>query len=265
MTKNLKIFCVTDKLIKKIEKTNLILASVGKNNLPNNYIKSSSGKNIHFKEQYYSELTFHYWYWKNMLNKETSDWIGFCQKRRFWVKTQDNQHKIDNKNYFEYLLSSPEKSWNNYSSIICNPIKISGSKKIKIIKKGWKNLIKDPTILFNTKKETIKFHFDIYHGNGKLTAAINLLHEEDRSDFNNYVNSRDFFNPHIMFITRPEVAKKWFKDLFGWLEKCENLFGFNELKGYETRLYGYLAERYLSFWFKKYTKYKEHPWIFIDN
>ena len=60
MTKNLKIFCVTDKLIKKIEKTNLILASVGKNNLPNNYIKSSSGKNIHFKEQYYSQLNFHY-------------------------------------------------------------------------------------------------------------------------------------------------------------------------------------------------------------
>jgi hypothetical protein len=126
-------------------------------------------------------------------------------------------------------------------------------------------LIKDPTILFNTKKETIKFHFDIYHGDGILNAAINLLHEEDKKDFNNYVNSRDFFNPHIMFITRPEIAEKWFIDLFGWLKKCENLFGFNKLKGYETRLYGYLAERYLSFWFKKYTNYKEHPWIFIEN
>ena len=164
MVKDLKIFCVTDKPIKKIEKTNLILAAVGKNNLPDNYIKSSSGINIHFKEQYYSELTFHYWYWKNMLSKETTDWIGFCQKRRFWVKTQNDQDKINNENYLDYLLTSPEKSWNNYSSIICNPIKTSGSKKIKIIKKGWKKLIKDPTILFNTKKETIKFHFDIYHG-----------------------------------------------------------------------------------------------------
>ena len=37
------------------------------------------------------------------------------------------------------------------------------------------------------------------------------------------------------------------------------------LKGYDTeRLYAYLAERYLSFWFTKYTRYREHPWAFID-
>ena len=35
-------------------------------------------------------------------------------------------------------------------------------------------------------------------------------------------------------------------------EKCENVFGFNKLEGYETtRIYAYLAERYLSYWFKK--------------
>ena len=264
MTK-LSIYCVTNKRIKFLENCTYNLAWVGNQVAPTNYLKCDDKTNIFFKEQYYSELTFHYWYWKNMLNKETADWIGFCQKRRFWAKTQDDKEKINNENYLDHLLKSPEKSWNNYSSIICNPIKISGSKKIKIIKKGWKKLIKDPTILFNTKKETIKFHFDIYHGDGILNAAINLLHEEDKKDFNNYVNSRDFFNPHIMFITRPEIAEKWFIDLFGWLKKCENLFGFNELMGYETRLYGYLAERYLSFWFKKYTNYKEHPWIFIDN
>ena len=43
-------------------------------------------------------------------------------------------------------------------------------------------------------------------------------------------------------------------------------FGFKNLKGYETtRLYAFLAERYLSFWFKKYTVYKEQPWMFIEN
>ena len=47
--------------------------------------------------------------------------------------------------------------------------------------------------------------------------------------------------------------------------RCEVQFGFNELKGYDTlRLYAYLAERYLSFWFKKYTNYKEEPWISLD-
>ena len=69
-----------------------------------------------------------------------------------------------------------------------------------------------------------------------------------------------------MFIAKPHVAKKWFDTLFPWLERCENIFGFNNLKGYDTtRIYAYLAERYLSFWFKKYTHYKELPWVFIDE
>ena len=46
---------------------------------------------------------------------------------------------------------------------------------------------------------------------------------------------------------------------------CEKIFGFDRLKGYDTtRLYAYLSERYLSFWFKKYTKFKAHPWVFLD-
>ena len=61
------------------------------------------------------------------------------------------------------------------------------------------------------------------------------------------------------------VLEKWFTTVFSWLERCEEEFGFVSLKGYDTeRLYAYLAERYLSFWFTKYTSYREHPWAFID-
>ena len=68
-----------------------------------------------------------------------------------------------------------------------------------------------------------------------------------------------------MFITKPEIMNNWFNELFKWLEKCEEEFGFKDLTGYDkTRLYAYLAERFLSFWFKKYTKFHEHPWTFID-
>ena len=51
-----------------------------------------------------------------------------------------------------------------------------------------------------------------------------------------------------------------------WLSRCENEFGYDKLHGYDTqRLYAYLAERYLSYWFKKYTNYKELPWALIEN
>ena len=57
----------------------------------------------------------------------------------------------------------------------------------------------------------------------------------------------------------------WFNDLFKWLDDCEKIFGFEKLKGYETkRLYAYLAERYLSFWFNKYTKVLNWHWSFFD-
>ena len=62
------------------------------------------------------------------------------------------------------------------------------------------------------------------------------------------------------------IMNKWFDNLFSWLSKCEQTFGFENLQGYDTqRLYAYLAERYLSYWFKKYTKYKTWPWITLDK
>ena len=78
---NLKIFCVTNKKISHIKKTNYQLAGVGKNIFPDSYLKCNTKDNIFYKEEYYSELTFHYWYWKNLIKFNHNDWIGFCQKR----------------------------------------------------------------------------------------------------------------------------------------------------------------------------------------
>ena len=47
-------------------------------------------------------------------------------------------------------------------------------------------------------------------------------------------------------------------------KQTEKEFGF-DLKGYGLkRIYGFLAERFMSFWFKKYTKYKTLPIVFKD-
>ena len=69
-----------------------------------------------------------------------------------------------------------------------------------------------------------------------------------------------------MFIAKPEIIEKWFSTLFAWLERCEEIFGFDKLSGYETgRIYAYLAERYLPFWFKKYSKIRTWPIYFLDK
>jgi len=259
---NLDIYCVTNEKLSFLEKTPLKLVGVGKEKFSEKYLKCDNKKNIYDREKFYSELTFHYWYWQNCLQNENKDWIGFCQKRRFWIKSENDKDLITIENLNDYLITEIDNKLDIYESLICNPISVSGAKKIKIIKRGWKNLIKDPTIIFQKKKETISFHFDMHHGYKNLEKATNLLDDNDKNDFFLYINKNTSYNPHIMCIARPEVLDKWFSTLFPWLKRCEEEFGFDKLKGYDTlRLYAYLAERYLSFWFKKYTKYKEQPWV----
>ena len=77
------------------------------------------------------------------------------------------------------------------------------------------------------------------------------LNKNDRDDFFKYLNNSTFYNPHIMFISKKDIMEKYFNDVFPWLLECEKIFGLDNLKGYDqTRLYAYLSERYLSFWFK---------------
>ncbi len=262
----LKIFCVTDKQVPALEKSNFILSGVGNFNFNDNYIKSNYKDNIFHKEKYYSELTFHYWYWKNLLKEEDAEWVGFCQRRRLWLQNVEDINKIDHDNISNFILKKPVDNWHNYDSILCEPIKVSGSKKTKMIKRGWRSLLKNPKIFFNTNFETINFHFDMHHGYGNLKKAISVMDGIDKIDFLNFVTTKNSFNPHIMFITKKKFVKKWFDTLFPWLERCEKIFGFKKLEGYDTtRLYAYLAERYLSFWFQKNTKYRYHPWKFMEK
>ncbi len=263
--KKIKFYCVTDKLINFIDKDEYSFGWVGKTEAPKSYIKCNGKKNIFDKERYYSELTFHYWYWKNLLDLEKEDqWIGFCQKRRYWIN-DSNDENITVNNINEHLLVNFKDEWTNYESLICEPIKTSGVKKIKLLKRGWRNILKRPSILFKEEYQNIALHFDMHHGYGNLSKAIKLLENEDRSDFSDYVSSNNSFNPHIMFVARKKILNKWFSALFPWLKRCEEVFGFKDLKGYDmTRIYAFLAERYLSFWFKKYTNFKENPWVFLD-
>ena len=254
---NLEIYCVTNKAVNFLNKTGYKLVAVGKGNFPSNYIKCNKKKNIFHKEKYYSELTFHYWFWKNELKKRKKNtWIGFCQKRRFWLQSKKKNKK---------LLKKIPNEWKKFDSIICEKFYLGKPKYSKLFKRGWRNIMRSPRILNSKKKYNIELHFDLFHGYKNLDRAIDLMHLKDREEFRNYVKSKTFFNPHIMCISKPSILNLWFKDLFSWLSKCEKIFGFSKLKGYDTtRLYAYLAERYHSFWFKKYTKYKEWPYIFID-
>ena len=43
------------------------------------------------------------------------------------------------------------------------------------------------------------------------------------------MNNNTSFNPHNMFICKTEILKSYYEIIFPWLEKCENIFGFENL------------------------------------
>jgi hypothetical protein len=62
-----------------------------------------------------------------------------------------------------------------------------------------------------------------------------------------------------------KILISYYESVFPWLERCEKIFGFKNLDSYGLRrIYGFLAERYMSYWFQKYTKIKLMPIYFKD-
>ena len=261
---NLNIFCICvhDELLSKVKKLNYIPVGLGNKISNSEWVRDNTGNHISGKNQFYGEYTFHYWLWKNEIkNFNDGDWIGFCAYRRFWSNENSNNTNLEFK---DRILKSIPKSWNNYEVILGNKIDIDDIKLIKILKYGKISLIKNPGAIFK-KYRNIKFQFDMFHGNGVLDKAINVLNKNDREDFRNFVNSNNSYNHGNMFICNSKnLMIKYYEAIFEWLSDCEKLFGF-DLKGYaKIRVYGFLAERFLPFWFNKYSKYLEWPIIFND-
>ena len=153
----------------------------------------------------------------------------------------------------------------NFDCILGKKFKVDNYKFSKIIKHHLIDFLLNPTLFFNKKKRNLKFHFDLFHGKGNLESAIKLLDSDNQNDFREYMNNNTSFNPHNMFICKTQILKSYYNVVFPWLAKCENLFGFKNLSGYgKKRIYGFLAERFMSFWFNKNYKVKELEIIVKD-
>lgn len=270
---NLNIYCLSvyPTQFELFKKMKYIPVGLGNNHFDNRWLRDNTGKNISFKNSYYAEFTFHYWFWKNLINTiPENTWIGFCAYRRFWANNStinsDDLDKIVNiKNFEKYALHEKKDEWNNYEVILGEVVRLGRIKLVKILKNGGIKSILNNYKIFLSGKSNIKFQFDIFHGSGNIEKAINLLDKNEKDDFYKFIVNEDCFNRGNMFICKSKkIIDKFYTSLFKWLFDCEKIFGFSEL-GYNKRIYGFLGERYMSYWFKKYTIYKEWPIFFFDT
>ena len=258
---SLKMYCLSlyNKNLDSIKKINYTPVALGSDDFQNGWTRDDSEENISKKNLFYGENTFHYWLWKNDLKKHfDSDWVGFCHYRRFWLR---DPSKTEFKIFEQSIIKEPSKLWKNYDVILGNEYFVNGTKLSKILKHGKRQLIKNPFVFLSKKKMTVKVHFDMYHGFGNLDKAIDLLDDDNKDNFRNFVDSEVSFNPFCMFICNShKILEDYYKSLFPWLERCEDLFPFDSNQKYGLiRIYAFLAERYLSYWFKKNTNYLLWP------
>ena len=265
--KNLKMFCTTldPNHYNFIKELGYIPVGLGDKDFNNEWLRDNSGINISKKNKNYAECTFHYWFWKNYLNTMENEWIGFCHYRKFW-STRGKDNKISSETLKNNILQEIPKDYEKYDVILGEPFFVDQLRTMKFLKNGFKIVIKNPLVFFKKKKRNLNFHFDLMHGENNLQKAINLLDKENQEDFRNFVKSEVSFNPfHMLICKSKKILNDYYKNLFPWLEKCENLFKFDDLKGYgKIRIYAFLAERFMSYWFQKNTQFKTMPIIFYD-
>ena len=220
----LKMYCISidENDFKLIEDLSYIPVGLGEADFSNKWTRDNEGINISKKNKWYSELTFHYNFWKNKINTiEDNTWIGFCAYRDFWVNEIEYKKYLNNitsyqdinKNRFNEIKNIAVKSipeyWKNYETILGDELTLQNVKLIKILKYGKIALLRNPKALFRSGR-SIRWQFDMYHGNGMLDRAINLLDENEKKDFSKFVNSNTSFNRGCAFICRSKKKNEPF-------------------------------------------------------
>ena len=261
-------YCITSNNYTFLNSLNLNIIISGSHNknlelYPSNWYKDNEGINISKKNKNFGTLTSHYWFWKNkMVEHDSDDWIGFNHYRRFWLKNS-NVDEINLKNLSKNILREVVEQ-EKYDVFLPSKIHLPKIKLSKLLKKGFRNYLKNPSLLFYRKEMTIKFHFDIFHKYQIIEKASKLLNIDDREDFLKYINSKKEFYPLQMFISKKKIIDPLYSKTFDWIFKCEEKFSNLKLEGYgKERLYDFLAERFFSFYFEKYTKIKTIPYKLI--
>ena len=266
---NLIIYCLSlhNRNYKVIKELGYIPVGLGKDYFSPEWLTDKNGENISEKNPYYGEYSFHYWFWKNELSKmKDGDWVGFCAYREFWKNKLSSKDSDLN----ALALQQIPDEWGNFDVIIGEHRSFKSLKELKyskILKYGLLSLIRNPYVFFEKNgKINIRLQFDMMHGNGNLDKAIDLLDKENREDFRHYTRCEYTFARGNMFLCKSkDIISKYYESLFPWLERCEKVFGF-DVKGYGmTRIYAFLGERYLSYWFTKHTKHMLWPVIFYDT
>ena len=126
---------------------------LGDKDFSSDWYTDKLGINISKKNKNYGEYTYHYWLWKNYLDKISDDWIGFCQYRKFWSLENYKNEDITFNSLKSQVINKIPQSLEKYESILGEPIFINQFRTMKFLKKGFKFFLKRPSAIIDKKKK----------------------------------------------------------------------------------------------------------------
>lgn len=203
------------------------------------------GDNISELNPYFCELTGLYWIWKNWIpTVDADELVGFCHYRRFFspigmIEKFDEIRNGEIDNLTSLLRNS------SVNAILAEqtsfPIKqhwFSLSKRLNKVKFPWQKL-------------SLIEQYGLEHNLSDILLAVDLLPQPHRLNFQKYLLGKQFA-PYNMFITNSKNAKNYFELLFPWLFELQKNIDLSSRTPYQARVFGFIAERFCSYYFNTF-------------
>jgi hypothetical protein len=255
----MKMFCVTHLPIVGLEDAEVTPIYVGRGTCPDGWLRDDTGDNIHEKNATFCELTAQYWVWKNLLKLASPTAIfGFCHYRRFFGTTgllpMDRFAESDKSNGANLLrafqMSSADVVLPFPLRFDAFPVRGKLLFLYQQIKRGH---------LVPYWKHSIYTDFNCFHSGKHLLRAAELLDAEYRQEFLRHIRTSSTLYPFNMYVSSSRILSDYFDALFPWLFRCEKELEVNLEDSYQRRLFGFLAERFCSYYFARRYSILEAP------
>lgn len=200
---------------------------------PEGIIRDDSGDNIANKNEYYGELSGHYWVWKNFMPKTDSEYIGFCHYRRFLnfgitpmpeIPFKPILAREFKKVFPKYTEENILKCIDGYDIVLPHPQRFSG-------------------MLYS--------QYLSWHPKDDMNLALNII----RDNFPDYakmaldVMSKNQMHSCLNFIIKKELLNEYFEWIFGLFDILETKTDWSKYKEYSMiRTPAFIAERFFNIW-----------------
>ncbi|MFA9391374.1 MAG: DUF4422 domain-containing protein [Prolixibacteraceae bacterium] len=221
-----------------------------------------TGNNISSKNNFYSELTGIYWFWKN----QQSPIIGTSHYRRFFT-AQSIPFWYRLKTGLFYPLGLKQK---RAGLIYCSNAnywkkRILNQEEIGTLLSHYDAILPQARKL----KYTVEEHFKRYHHAEDLILLEKIIAQQSpelSASFLTMLQQKKLY-ANNMFVLRKAHFDELATWLFSILFEFEKQVDLNQYTGYQKRLFGFLSERLITTWFQHHSelKIKELPLIYLKH